>query len=242
VLDTCGVERIVNVPLGTDVHLFQPQLSRERVRAELGLAGDARLLLFVGRMAREKNIRHLIAALDLLPAGCPPCHLLLVGDGELRDKVEREADQRANLTWLPYCESAQRLADLYSAADLFVHPGKYETFGIVALEAQACGTPVLAVREGGVEDALAGENPPWLARDGTAAGLAAGIERFLRTGDTPEKRRARRARIVRHFSIESTFERMFALYSHLAARRPAAEFSSDHPADHELSHPTLSTH
>lgn len=241
VLETCGVNRIVHVPLGTDLQVFQPQPSRDRIRAELRLAEGTRLLLFVGRMAREKNILNLIAALDRLPTDAPPCHLLLVGDGELRARIEAEADRRTNVTWLPYCESAQRLADLYSAADLFVHPGRYETFGIVALEAQACGTPVLAVREGGVEDALVGEDPSWLARDGTAAGLAAGIERFLRIGDPASKRRARRLRIEQHFSIGATFERMFALYEHVAKRRPVAEFSTHPFADHELSHPTVSS-
>jgi alpha-1,6-mannosyltransferase len=192
-------------------------------------------------MAREKNIRNLIGALDSLPENAPPCHLLLVGDGELHEYVTREAAERTNLTWLPYCESAQRLADIYSAADLFVHAGKYETFGIVALEAQACGTPVMVVREGGVEDATDGEQPPLQARDGSAVALAAGIHRFLRTSDTPAKRAARRARIERRFSMEGTFERMLALYAHLIARRPMAEFPAEPAEDHELSRPIVPT-
>lgn len=239
VLETSGVQRIVHVPLGTDVHTFYPRPTRARIREELGLSPHTRLLLFVGRMAREKNIRNLIGSLDLIPPGAPPHHLLLVGDGELHDYVVRQAAERPNLTWLPYCESAQRLADLYSAADLFVHAGKYETFGIVALEAQACGTPVLVVREGGVEDAIAGEQPPLQARDGSALALAAAIHRFLRTGDTPEKRAARRERIVRQFSIDATFQRMLALYRHLIARRPLDAFPSAPAEIHELPRPTL---
>lgn len=242
ILDAAGVKRIVNVPLGTDVRTFFPRSSRERVRAELCLEPDTRLLLFVGRMAREKNIRNLIAALDLLPGDAPRHHLLLVGDGELHDYVIREAAERRNLSWLPYCESAQRLADLYSAADLFVHAGKYETFGIVALEAQACGTPVLAVREGGVEDAVAGEQPSLLARDGSPTALAAAIHRFLRRGDSAERRAARRARVEQHFSIDGTFDRMLALYAHLIARQPVTAFAPGFVEHHELSRPTLPAH
>jgi alpha-1,6-mannosyltransferase len=241
VLDAAGVKRIVHVPLGTDVRMFFPRASRERIRAELALSPETTLLLFVGRMAREKNIRGLISTLDVLPANGPRCHLLLVGDGELHDYVTREAAERPNLTWLPYCESAQRLADIYSAADLFVHAGRYETFGIVALEAQACGTPVMVVREGGVEDAIEGEQPPLYARDGSPVALAAGINRFLRAGDTPARRQARRVRIEQRFSIDSTFERMHALYSHLIARRPMAEFPAETAAEHELPRPTLQT-
>lgn len=239
ILDSCGIQRLVHVPLGTDIHTFQPQPTRGRIRRELGVPADTRMLLFVGRIAREKNIRHLIAALDHIPHDAPPHRLVLVGDGELREHVEREVARRANLTWLPYCESPQKLSELYSAADLFVHPGRYETFGLVALESQACGTPVLVIREGGVEDAIEGEDPPLVAVDGSPAALGRAIEQFLRTGDTPARRAERRRRIERHFSVERTFDRMLSLYEHLIARRPVSEFPAVPPADHELSRPSL---
>lgn len=241
VLDACGLKRIVHAPLGTDVMRFRPLPSRDRIRAEFGLADGTRLLLFVGRVAREKNIRNLIGALDHFSSRCPPRHLVLVGDGELRDTAVREAAQRDDLTWLPYCESAQRLAEIYSAADLFVHAGKYETFGIVALEAQACGCPVLTVREGGVEDTTRGEEPNFEAWDGSAKALAAGIERFLIAGDTREKRAARRARIATHYSIARTFERMLALYGHLIAHRTLEGFPTEPAVNHDLPHTTVSS-
>lgn len=242
VLEVTGIERVVQVPLGTDLNAFRPSPARDRVRHDLGIEPECRLLLFVGRIAREKNIRQLVASLDLLPADCPPHRLILVGDGELHDFVVKEAARRRDLTWLPYCESAQRLAELYSAADLFVHPSKSETFGIVALEAQACGTPVLVVREGGVEEAIEGEQPPLVARDGSAAGLAAAIDRALRVDDSAARRAARRRRIESRFSIESTFERLLALYAHLHAGRPIAGFPAEPVGDHELSRPPVPTH
>lgn len=233
VLESVGIERIVQVSLGTDIRTFYRRPSRDLIRSKLNLTKETKLLLFVGRMAREKNIKNLIAALDQLPESCPPCHLLLVGDGELDETVKREAAARSNLTWMPYCESAQRLADYYSAADLFVHPGRHETFGIVALEAQACELPVLAVREGGVEDAIADPGPPILARDGSPEGLAAGIARFLQIGDSPEKRALRRKRVESMFSVEATFKRMLALYDHLIARRSVSAFPQELVEDHE---------
>src|SRR5690606_30633706 len=70
-----------------------------------------------------------------------------VGDGLQRpDLEELRAEAGDAITWLPYCSDSQRLAQLYRAADLFVHPGVQETFGLVALEAQACGTPVIGIR------------------------------------------------------------------------------------------------
>jgi len=241
ILGACGIERLVQVPLGTDLRTFRPRGSRERVRAELGLPGEARLLLFVGRLAREKNIRHLVAALDHIGPDAAAHRLVLVGDGELRPFVEREAGRRANLLWLPYCESGQKLAELYSAADLFVHPGRYETFGLVAIEAQACGTPVLVVREGGVEEAIEGEASPIIARDGSPFALGRAIAQFLHVGDTQQARAARRQRIQRHHCGERTFDRMLALYEHLIARRPVSAFAPPPPLSHELPSSTLSS-
>jgi hypothetical protein len=94
-----------------------------------------------------------------------------------------------------------------------------------------------------VEDAVEGEQPPLVARDGSARGLAAAIEHFLRAGDTPARRAARRRRVVRHFAVERTFDRMLSLYEHLIARRPAAEFPAVPIAvsdtDHEVPRPPV---
>jgi alpha-1,6-mannosyltransferase len=211
-----GIQRIEHIPLGTDTALFRPRDSRERVRAEFGVPRASRLLLFVGRLAREKGIKHLIGALDRLSPEAPRIHLALVGDGELDDWVHLEANRRPNLTWLPYCESAERLADLYSAADLFVHAGRWETFGIVSLEAQACGTPVLAVRGGGLEESLSCEKTPLLAEAGTPEALAAAIEKALRRPSlSAAERVARHHALAERFSIDRTFEQIFALYQRL---------------------------
>jgi len=234
VLESAGVQRIVHTPLGTDINVFHPRNSRDRIRNELGIRDDTRMALFVGRMAREKNIRHLIGAMDHLESRAPQVHLVLVGDGELDAYVREESSRRPNVTWLPYCESAQRLADIYSAADVFVHPGKYETFGIVALEAQACGTPVLAVREGGVEDAVVDPPPHMLARDGSAEALGLALGRFLFRPQTAVDRQARRRRIEQSFSIDATFQRMLALYRHLVAGLPVADFPEAPAVSHEL--------
>lgn len=214
-----GIHRIEHIPLGTDTSLFRPRDSHARVRAEFGVQPAARLLLFVGRLAREKGIKNLIGSLDRLSPEAPPVHLALVGDGELDDWVHFEANRRPNLTWLPYCESADRLADLYSAADLFVHAGRWETFGIVSLEAQACGTPVLAVRGGGLEESLSCEKTPLLAESGTADALADAIAAALsRPPLTPAERVARHHSLAARFSIERTFEQIFALYQRLIDR------------------------
>ncbi|MGC9328046.1 MAG: glycosyltransferase, partial [Candidatus Hinthialibacter sp.] len=140
VLTECGIQRVVCIPLGTDVSVFCPNPNKIQLRKELDLPPDARLLLFIGRLAREKNIRRLIDMMDVLnenPSSGKPYHLLLVGDGELRGFVEKTISQRKDVIWRQYCQSRETLTDYYNAADLFVHAGAVETFGITSLEAQA---------------------------------------------------------------------------------------------------------
>jgi alpha-1,6-mannosyltransferase len=224
-LTFCGIKRVINIPLGTDVSTFRPRRSRERIRAELGLTGREPLLLFVGRIAREKNIRQLVSTLDHLPSALQKAHLLLIGDGELGDWVATQAKRRPNLTWHPYSKSSDHLAEAYSAADLFIHPGTWETFGIVSLEAQSCGCRVVGIAGGGLEESLSGERPLILARDTSGGAIAEAITRALELGETDAERQARSARIVENFSIETTFVRMTALYRHLIAGKPAETFS-----------------
>jgi alpha-1,6-mannosyltransferase len=223
-LTSCGIDRVINIPLGTDVSTFKPQSSRDRIRDELGLDADQKLLLFIGRIAREKGIRQLVDMLDRLPDRLKACHLLLVGDGELGEWVRQQADRRPDLTWLPYSESSSRLAEMYSAADLFVHPGKWETFGIVSLEAQACGCRVIGIAGGGLEESLEGESPLILARAATGPAIAEAIERALDLGETDIERKQRSTRMVENFSIETTFVQLTTLYGHLIAGHSADTF------------------
>ena len=111
------------------------------------------------------------------------------------------------------------LPDIYRAADLFVHAGRWETFGIVSLEAQACGTPVLAVRGGGLEESLSCEKAPLLAAAGTPEALAAALDGALaRPFVSPSERVARHHALADRFSIDRTFEKIFALYQRLIDR------------------------
>jgi alpha-1,6-mannosyltransferase len=136
-----GVHHAAYQPLGVDVETFSPTRSGRDLRAELGLARRSRLLVFAGRFSAEKNIPVLIAALRELGA---PYHLLLIGGAETR-----RAD---NVTRIPYCRDNRKLAGFYAAADALVHAGLHETFGLVALEAMACGRPVVAMRAGALPE------------------------------------------------------------------------------------------
>ena len=148
VLFEWGVRNVRTVRLGVNTDIFKPMPDDGKsIRASLGIARRQKLLLYVGRLAREKNTPTLLRAFELLQRRRPSeFHLLIIGDGPQRKELRR-LERRANdVSWIQYCTDSADLARYYRAADLFVHPGVQETFGLVALESQACGTPVVGIR------------------------------------------------------------------------------------------------
>jgi alpha-1,6-mannosyltransferase len=140
-LHSIGVMHTALQPLGVDIDTFTPEGKTPDLRAELGLGADARLLVFAGRFSAEKNIPVLLEAFRLLGH---PYHLLLIGGGDTA--------RLGNVTRLPYCRDNRALAGYIRGADAFVHAGAHETFGLVILEALACGRPVVAMRAGALPE------------------------------------------------------------------------------------------
>jgi alpha-1,6-mannosyltransferase len=211
VLADIGIERIIQVPLGTDVDRFHPIDQRVQVLNDLGLSNDWKLLLYVGRMAREKNVLNLANMMPLFPEH-EKTALLLVGDGEQGEEIQKLARQHPNLFWHPYCNSPELLSVFYSAADVFVHPGTNETFGLVSLEAQACGTPVVAVKGGGVDATLHHEPAVNLAETPSPRALKTAVDRQLRRKETRHDRTERRRRVIHYYGRDTTCSLLIDLY------------------------------
>jgi len=148
VLTEWGVENVCAVNLGVNTTVFSPSPDdTAATRAELDLPASCRLLIYVGRLAKEKNTSLLFRAFAQLNGnGFRDFHLLVIGDGPERGDLTELQARYSNVTWMRYCTDSADLARYYRAADLFVHPGTQETFGLVALESQACGTPVVGIR------------------------------------------------------------------------------------------------
>jgi alpha-1,6-mannosyltransferase len=137
-LRAAGVARVKVQPLGVDLQQFTSMEADATLRRTLGVPADARLLVFAGRLSREKHIGDLVEAVRRLG---PPYHLLLIGG-------KRRVTRDGRVITLPYQSSARELARILASCDAFVHAGTQETFGLVALEAMACGLPVIAARAG----------------------------------------------------------------------------------------------
>ncbi|HMQ35907.1 MAG TPA: glycosyltransferase, partial [Chloroflexaceae bacterium] len=229
-------ERIRVVPCGVDLRRFHPQDQAE-ARAALGLPADEALLLCVGRMEPLKGMDALIRALALLRAGGRPWAaglrvLLVGGEGEGRphawnaeqrrlDALRRELGVADRVSFLG-ARPQEQLPALFAAADVVAVPSHYESFGMVALEALACGAAVVASNAGGlpltVEDGRSG----LLFPPDDHAAMAGQIGRLLDSPALAEGLRAGARRRAAEYAWPTVARRIAALYEDLVAAGSAS--------------------
>lgn len=204
-LADAGVDNPIALPLGVNVDLFHPARGeREALRRQLGVAPDTRLLVFAGRPAREKRLDVLVEAVERLGE---PYVLLLVGAGAgapFSDRVIEMGYQR---------EPAQ-LARVLAGCDAFVHANDAEPFGLIVLEAMACGLPVVGVASGGVAESV-DDAVGQLAHRSSAAALAQAIAALFER-DVAAVGRAARERAVQVHSWDSVFGRLTQIYQRVS--------------------------
>jgi alpha-1,6-mannosyltransferase len=104
------------------------------------------------------------------------------------------------------------LIQLYSTADVFVHPGVLETFGFVAIEAQSCGTKVVSVKDSVISEGCVHDADNIIADNPSAEAIANAIEESLKIVTTWEKRLARHKAIEERFSNDNTYSKLVELY------------------------------
>ncbi len=156
-----GVRRPIYVfPFGVKLGLFQ-QPPVWDPRAELNVPAEARVFLYAGRLAMEKNLPFLLRAFAQMRARDKTALLMMAGDGPRREQLQqqvREMGLEESVRFTGFLDHP-RLIDLYKMADLFLFASKTETQGLVLVEAMAGGTPAVAIGEMGVLDVVRdGEN------------------------------------------------------------------------------------
>jgi D-inositol-3-phosphate glycosyltransferase len=230
-------ERVVVIPCGVDTTTFRPY-DQTVARQRLGLAAEpTKIVLFVGRIEPLKGLDTLIRAMAILAdrgdVSRSELQLLVVG-GDAHAHADQwggeERRLRALVQALGITEIVQfigsrtqgQLPLLYSAADVVAVPSHYESFGLVALEAQACGTPVVASRVGGltftVEDGVSGFLEPW--NDPSA--FAGRIEELLLHEELRKTMGAQAIVNARQYAWPHIAERVLDLYQMVEHQRKPA--------------------
>src|SRR5580658_6426559 len=212
-LQELGIAHAMHQPLGVDTEVFNPARRSGALREWLGLPANARVLVYAGRFAEEKNLPVLFKAFERLGA---PYHLLLIGG-------RRRARPTGNVTMIPYRRNSLELAQWIASADALVHAGTKETFGLVILEAMACGVPVVAARAGAFPE-LIDESVGVMAEPHSAASMAEAIA-ALYERDLETLGAAARAHVLKHFTWHRAFHAQLAAYTALvdARRQPVLE-------------------
>ena len=213
-----GVHDAIGLPLGVDTSIFHPdRADREGLRRRLGLAAKERLLVFAGRPAREKRLDVLVAAVERLG---DPYRLLFVGAGGGAPVSDRTL-------CIDYVRDPVELASILASCDAFVHANDNEPFGLIVLEAMACGLPVVGVSAGGVAESV-DVGVGQLAQASEAAAFAEAIEALF-ARDIGLLGAAARQRAVARHGWDTVFTELCAIYGRLTGRR-AFEGVSAHAA------------
>ena len=190
--DQISAGNVVRAPLGVDLDTFSPVRHSEPLRTCYAAPGET-LLVHCGRLSAEKKPHRSLTTLATLRAQGLPVRLVVAGDGPLRESLERIATRDGlPVTFAGFLRGRTDLAALLATADAAIAPGPAETFGLAALEALACGTPVVVSAESALPEVV-GEAGASVAGEDLAIGVADVLSR-----PEPDRRAAARARAERY--------------------------------------------
>ncbi|MCX5344885.1 glycosyltransferase [Streptomyces atratus] len=180
-----GARNVVRAPLGVDLRRCRPHRRSTVLRARY-LHGRDVLLLLCSRLSVEKRPGRALETIAELRRRGVRAALVVAGDGPLRAGLESRARaQRLPVEFLGHVRDRETLADLQAAADICLAPGPAETFGLSALEALACGTPVVTSASSALPEVIGGAG---VAAADTGEAFAAAVRELL--GRPQERRRA----------------------------------------------------
>lgn len=198
------------IPNGVDFEAFKP----------LGLAKIPGSILYAGRLCERKGLPLLLEAFKDLAGTIPDSRLFIIGEGELREGLEDLALRLGVSERVVFLGKVSReeLVEWYNKVEVFVLPSLFEGFGIVCLEAMACGTPVIASRAPGITDVIEdGRNGILVERDREE--LLSALSRVLRDHGLRSALGSQGRRdAIERFGWESVVDRFVELYEELASQ------------------------
>lgn len=202
-------------PNGVDTRRFHPSARSDAMRRRLGPEG-ALIVLSVGRLAREKDVPFLLSAFAEARRLEPRLHMAYGGKGPEQERIQKRAAElgiQPALTYLGFIPDGE-LAAAYASSDCFASASQFETQGMTAVEAMACGTPVTAVRARGLADYVTDLVTGHLFEPEDIEGAARAILKSVHGG--PAMRQAARAH-AETMSLDNSVDQLEACYKRVTA-------------------------
>lgn len=221
--DRIPEHKIATIENGLDVSRIASALPREDARARLGIRDESFALGCVARLEEQKGHRFLIEALGLLVKEVPgisgKMKVFLVGDGRLRNELERRASSLGVQDIVCFLGTRHDVADILRALDGYVLASLWEGLSVALLEAMAAGLPVIASDVGGVSRVLGNGECGLKVPSGNACALARAIRQLY---EQPAERRAAlgeqaKKRVRQDFSLEAMMQRLASIYAEALA-------------------------
>ncbi len=214
-LESKGINKVEVFERGVDTKLFHPSKRSNAFRRQLGMDPSDVLILYVGRLSKEKNLPQLLGTFARLSRAYPRTRLVVTGEGPWQRALKRRY-RHPQITFTGV-KKGEELASIFASADVFAIPSLTETLSLVSMEAMASGVPVLAMNAGGVRNVVDHMHTGILAANPEE--FEAGLKRLIEDGAM----RARLGQAARVYaetrSWTRAFENLERSYQELLARR-----------------------
>jgi len=217
------LHKVTVIPNGVDTKRFHPKLDKNKIREKYGIDKDAKIVLFVGRLEAYKGCEYLLSAFSIIARKVKNVYLILVGRGPLESSLKETAIKlgiKKRVFFAKYVRD-EELPYYYAACDVFVLPSisEHEGFGIVQLEALACGKPVITTNIPGVKEVDAKELATIHIPPKDERSLAEAILAVLKNEKLAIKMgRNGRKLVEEKYSWQKVVDKLLATYSRLATR------------------------
>lgn len=214
-------DKIIVICNGVNVKRYGHAGNREQVRTQLGFDKDARLIAMVGTLKKVKGHRYMIEAMASLVPQYPDLHLILVGDGELREELQTQVKKLGLCQHIHFLGNRSNVAELLEASDYFVLPSLWEGLSMALLEAMITGLPTVASEVSGTVQVITPGETGVLVPPGDIPGLIAALTQLL--SDPAQAQRlgqAAKQYVQANFSAQKQANEHLALYQCQLSDKP----------------------
>lgn len=207
-------EKVVVIPNGVNPEEFNIEYPKSYCRDILGLPFDKKIILYVGGLVQRKGLNVVIKSMPEIVKSISNVELIIVGEGSMREaltKLARDLKVSKYVKFVGLVENSEKVL-YFKSADVFVLPSLYEVFGIVNLEAMACGIPIIASNVGGIPEVVKDGKNGILVPPRNSKSLSDAIIYLLENEDIREKMGKNGMKEVKKYSWDKIAEMTEKVY------------------------------